>query len=201
MVSLNQTTEEKILEAAKSVFLTKGIDGARMQEIADIAGINKALLHYYFRCKEKLFEEVVKKTASTFFPELIGVLSSEIPFEVKIWSAVEKYISFLQANPYVPVFIINTINNSPESITGIFDNNLMNFDKLQTILDVEYTEGNITKKDSKHFILNLISLCVFPFVSKPVFQKVFNLTETDFEMIMEERKKVVPMVLMSWLKS
>ena len=92
------TTEEKIYEAAKKVFLTKGLDGARMQEIADIAGINKALLHYYFRTKEKLYSEVVKNSASTFFPQIMTILLSELPFEVKIWTIVDKYINFLQHN-------------------------------------------------------------------------------------------------------
>ena len=87
------TTEEKILTAAKQVFLTRGMDGARMQDIADEAGINKALLHYYFRSKDQLFEKIFLEVAHAFLPRVLGILESESTLFEKIERFCNEYIS------------------------------------------------------------------------------------------------------------
>src|SRR6476620_200228 len=97
-----QNTEQKILEAAKKVFLKEGMTGARMQDIADEAGINKAMLHYYFRSKEKLFEKIVTDLPEHFFPRLVKISESDEPLFRKIASCVAEYIDQMRRTPYLP---------------------------------------------------------------------------------------------------
>src|ERR1700759_4757996 len=109
------STEEKILSAAKKVFLTKGMDGARMQDIADEAGINKALLHYYFRSKDKLFEQIFLDVAGALLPRIFAILESDRGLFEKIESFCDEYISQLIETPYVPIFILNEIHRQPQT--------------------------------------------------------------------------------------
>lgn len=109
----NQDTEKKILEAAKEVFQQKGMDGARMQEIANAAGINKAMLHYYFRSKQLLFEAVFKNAFSLLSPQLNKVLNDDSSIEEKVKSFTHNYISFMKKHPYLPNFIIQESNRNP----------------------------------------------------------------------------------------
>ena len=104
--SKDENTEEQILEAAISIFQTKGMDGARMQEIADKAGINKAMLHYYYRSKKLLFEAVFKNAFSLLAPQLNNILNDDSSIEEKIKSFTSNYITFIIKHPYLPNFII-----------------------------------------------------------------------------------------------
>ena len=110
---MDKTTEEKIYEVARRIFILKGMDGARMQEIADEAGMNKALLHYYFKSKENLFKAVFKDTFSKFFVKVKDTLSSDFSPKEKLIVFIDNYIDLIMANPYVPQFIINEINRDP----------------------------------------------------------------------------------------
>src|SRR6187402_2554521 len=98
----HQGAQEKILAAARKVFTTKGMAGARMQDIADEAGINKALLHYYFRDKDKLFETIFMEEAQRFFPKINAIFQSDDPLFEKIEKFVNEYIDEMQENPYLP---------------------------------------------------------------------------------------------------
>src|SRR4051795_1256053 len=109
------STEEKILNAAKKVFLTKGLEGARMQDIADEAGINKALLHYYFRSKDKLFETIFLQVANEFLPKVFAILQSEDSLFKKIELFCAAYIDQEIETPYVPIFIIREMNRDPKT--------------------------------------------------------------------------------------
>ena len=108
------SAEEKILAAAQKVFMTKGMAGARMQDIANEAGINKALLHYYFTDKDKLFEVVFLAEAQKFFPKINAIFNSDIPLFGKIENFVTEYIDEMQENPFLPWFVMNEINRDPD---------------------------------------------------------------------------------------
>jgi AcrR family transcriptional regulator len=114
-------TEELIFNAAKEVFLEKGFDGARMQEIAERAGINKALLHYYYRSKDKLFDMIFAQVIKQIFKQIESVWVSDISFEDKIRHFVSNYITLIVKNPYIPRFIINTINSYPDKFEQIIE--------------------------------------------------------------------------------
>ena len=201
-MKIELTTEEKIIEAAREIFFKKGLDGARMQEIADLAGINKALLHYYFRSKEKLFEAIVTKATGEFFPVIFATWSMDIPFEAKIYTFTEKYINFLTKNPFIPIFVINLIHQNPEKVLS-----LMNFDKLplkanpSAQIESEVKAGNIRDVDWRQIIISIISLSVFPFIGSPMLKMIFALDQNEFNKLMEERKIIIPKMIMAWLKS
>ncbi len=114
------SAERKILEASKRIFQRKGMYGARMQEIADEAGINKALLHYYFRSKDKLFDAVFQDAAKSFFSKIRELINVEKPLFEKIEYFVEQYLELLMKNSFIPVFIISEVHQNPDRIKNIF---------------------------------------------------------------------------------
>ena len=109
------STEEKILEAAKKVFTSKGMYGARMQDIADEAGINKALLHYYFRSKQKLFEVIFAAAAQKLFTKINFIFESDMPLFEKIEHFTEEYITVMMESPYLPLFVLNELSQDSQA--------------------------------------------------------------------------------------
>jgi TetR/AcrR family transcriptional regulator len=188
----DQTTEEKILAAAKKVFVVKGLAGARMQDIADNAGINKALLHYYFRSKEKLFEVIFKEAAIRLFPRINAVLSSDLPLFDKIRQFANDYIEIMIENPYLPLFVLNEINKQPLAFSKkMFGTNRPPVHKLAGQIEKEIIAGLIKPISPIHLIINMLSMCIFPFLGKPMIQLVMNIDEIQFKNMMEQRKKMI----------
>ena len=187
-------TEKKILEAAQKVFITKGMTGARMQDIANEAGINKAMLHYYFKDKEKLFETVFLQEAQKFFPKINTIFQSDAPLFEKIENFVCEYIDEIQQNPYLPLFVLNEINRDPDhfmyKIWG--KENLPKPAKFLEQIDAEVKKGTIKKIDPKHLLMNLLSMTIFPFVAKPMISRNLGMSDPQFRQAMEERKKEIP---------
>jgi TetR/AcrR family transcriptional regulator len=192
MVTTHSSTEEKILEAAKKVFHRKGFDGARMQEIADEASINKALLHYYYRSKENLFDAVFKDAFNELFKKIFSVIGSSIPFEEKIRYIFNDYIGFMQKNQYIPSFILNEINHNPARITDLLKalptSPAEIFNKVKKSLENE----GITSIDHRQFVINIIALSVFPIIAGPLIKTILNLTEEEYNEFIETRKKELP---------
>ena len=116
----DRTAEQRILVSAREIFHKRGFEGARMQEIADKAGINKALLHYYFRSKEKLFDAVFDEALKALLPKVKELLNAELPLFDKIKYFTENYITLLMKNMYLPVFVINEMYQNPEKFVGTF---------------------------------------------------------------------------------
>lgn len=190
----DKTTEEKILAAAKKVFVSKGMAGARMQDIADEAAINKALLHYYFRNKEKLFEVIFMEAASKLFPKINEVFTSDQPLFEKIESFCSEYITVIAENPYLPLFVLNEINQDPEYfLQKVWSGRSKpKPEKFLQQIEREVKKGTIKKISPVSLLMNLVSLTIFPFVAKPMFQKNLGLDEVQFKTIMEQRKKEIP---------
>lgn len=207
MVKISQkqksgAAEEKILCAARKVFITKGMAGARMQDIADEACINKAMLHYYFRDKDKLFEVVFLEEAQKFFPKINGILNSDAPLFEKIENFVNEYIDEMQMNPYLPWFVLNEINRDPEQfmfkIWG--KDNLPKPGKFLLQIRKEIKKGTIKKISPVHLLMNLLSMTIFPFVAKPMMTRNLRLSEVQFRSIMEERRKEIPKFIIDSIK-
>lgn len=198
----SSNTEQTILDAAITIFLQKGFDGARMQEIADRAGINKALLHYYFRSKEKLFAAVFENTIKQIGPALITFINEDIPLEVKIWKFVDHYIDLVKKFPNMPLFILNEINANPERIVRHLDfGEYVDFSKLEAQLRDQHEAGHIIKVDIRHFVVNLIGMTVFPFAGKPIIQKNLGIAPENWDQFIEERKKIIPETIMNWIRT
>ena len=189
-----QNTEEKILSAAKKVFLKEGMAGARMQDIADEAGINKAMLHYYFRNKEKLFEVIFREAAAKLFPKLNMVFESDLSLFEKIERFTVQYIDVILENPYLPLFVLNEIHRDPEAfLTHIWQReNMPRPEKFLDQIEREIKKGNIKRISPLQLLLNLISLCIFPFMARPMFQIHLGVDDLQFRNLMQQRKTEVP---------
>ena len=185
-------TEEKIIEAAQTVFIKKGMDGARMQEIADEAKINKALLHYYFRTKEKLFNAIFIRIFNIAFPKLTNVLYSDIPIKEKIDSAVDIYLDLLKKHPYLPFFILREINREGTFIFKLVDSIGFDIQPVLNYIEEAMARGEIIQMSSHHLILNVVSLCVFPYAARPALQHVLYKGDIhSFEAFMAKRGEIL----------
>lgn len=201
-IKVEKSTEEKILAAAKKVFTYKGMAGARMQDIADEAGINKALLHYYFRSKEKLFEVIFFEAAQKLFPRINLIFESDMPLFDKIENFTEQYISLMSENPYLPLFVLNEVSKDPEVfIKKIWGRqNIPQPQKFLAQIEREVKNGRIKKISPMHLLINLISLSIFPFVAKPMIQFTLGLDEMQFKNVMVQRKKEVAKFIIDSIK-
>ncbi len=189
---MDSSTEDKIYLAARRIFVLKGMEGARMQEIADEAGMNKALLHYYFRSKENLFKAVFKDIFTKFFSKVKDTLFSNITSKDKLVVFIDSYIDLISSNPYVPQFIINEINRDPKVLkTLMFESGI----EPQKILELFFNEvklENSSEVDSRHIVISLMGMLVFPFVARPLLQMIyFNNDSETYDHFLKERKEVV----------
>jgi len=200
--TMDKTTEEKIYEAARRIFISKGMEGARMQEIADEAGMNKALLHYYFRSKENLFKAVFKDTFSKFFVKVKDTLSSEVSAKEKLIVFIDNYIDLIMANPYVPQFIINEINRDPQVLkTLMFESGV----EPQKVLELFFDKvqlNNLSKLDPRHIVVSLLGMLIFPFIARPLLQMVyFNDNQEAYNQFLYERKEVVKNMILKMIEA
>jgi TetR/AcrR family transcriptional regulator len=190
----NQGKEKKILEAARKVFMRKGMAGARMQEIADEAGINKALLHYYFRSKDKLFQKIFEETLEKISFSLEYYFSQDSSIFEKLQKLIDAYTDVLLDNPYLPMFVLNEINQNPDRIQKMFEKNdiVGELMKFITQLMSEINNGKIRPIHPSHLIVNLMGLLIFPFAVKPMIAPMFKEhIGINYEDLLAERKKVV----------
>lgn len=198
----DQSTEEKIIAAARKVFLSKGLAGARMQDIADEAGINKALLHYYFRSKETLFEMIFMEAAQKLFPKINFIFESNMPLFDKIEHFADEYITVMVENPYLPSFVLNEINQDPFSFFKKL-NEKFGFPDPSLFLkqiEKEIKKGTIKRINPVQLLMNMLSLCIFPFMARPLFQLRMRVGEAQFREFMEQRKKEVPRFIIDSIK-
>jgi len=207
MIEQAKDTETKILDAAKEVFQHKGLTGARMQEIADKAGINKALLHYYYRTKDKLFEKVFELAFSVFIPKVREmVLSSDKKVFEKVEFFVESYINLLYKHPFIPGFVINELNRNPQILVNFFEKNIqfkeLNlFDNFDAQLKSEAENGIIRPIDSRNLMTTVIGMCIFPIVARPIIQGImFNNDKKAYEVFLSERKKFITEFIINAIK-
>ena len=204
-VERDTDTEQRILEAAKAVFVRQGTAGARMQEIAEEAGVNQALLHYYFRSKERLAQAVFRETAGRMFPAIIGILGGELPLEKKIDALVETYLDTMSRTPFMPGYILSELHHHPERMSQLLGSVVANttgadlprtvrpvFEKLERQLADEARAGRIKEIDASQFVVNLLSLCIFPFAARPMLRAVLGFDDPMFARFIEQRRRELP---------
>lgn len=191
MTLAGENTENQILIAARQVFILKGYEGARMQEIADHAGINKALLHYYFRSKEKLFEAVFSEVASNLFPAMKQILETELGLKEKITMFIHIYLKALAENPFIPAFVINTLNTNPYNFLKYIKKSGLNPKLLQKQIDEEVVLGLIRPIKAEHLLVNIIAMCIFPFVARPIVQNIFGMNTDEYQAYLDSRQSEV----------
>ena len=194
-----QDTERKIKEAARSIFLHKGFEATRTRDIADAAGINLALLNYYFRSKRRLYEIITVETMQQFFSGIFEIMNSEVTsIDEKIESFVVHYTDLLKEGSHIPQFILNNVRQNPDTFLK----------KISTLNGVDNSyffrqfreaqiKGEIPSIHPIHFLLNLLSLTVFPFVTQPIISASTGIDKKQFNQIVEKRKRLIPL----WMKA
>lgn len=196
----DKNTELLILESAGKIFIEKGYYGARMQEIADTAGINKALLHYYFRSKDKLFKKIFDEAATRFLPEIQEIMNSDREFWEKIKLFIESYINLINENQFLPLFILKEVARNPDTLENLLNNKInLIYSLFQKAIEEQIELKKIKLVDPKQLILNLTSLCIFPFVGKPILKILIHSTDDEYKALIEERKEIIFEVLYQWL--
>ena len=193
----------RILEAARQEFFKKGFEGARMQAIADAAGINKALLHYYFNNKETLFNEIFEASFRKFIPHVEEMISQEHDIFIIIRKFVHAYISLMQSQPSLPLFLFHEINKDADRVFKLIFNN-----EQPTMMFLLFQKFDAAQKANlikpirlEQLVMNIMSMCVFPFLAKPMMQRVMNFTEPVFDELMEQRKQQVADFIIDSIKS
>jgi len=195
MSSPRNETESRILEAAQTVFVREGTREAKLKEIAEEADVNQALLHYYYRDKKTLADTVFEKVASEFFPQLEAILNADQTVEEKVRTFVPKYINLIQENPYLPSYIVGELNRNPAELKDrVRSLDLAPFEKLGPLdqqLKRRAEEGTLQPISAQQFVVNLVSLCVFPFIARPLLEAALGMEREDFEHLLEDRKEAV----------
>jgi AcrR family transcriptional regulator len=197
-IQTDGTTEEKIKAAARKVFTKKGFSAARTRDIAEEAGINLALLNYYFRSKEKLFDIVMMENLQQFLLGLKSVLHNEkSSLTEKVAVIAKEYINMLKANPDLPLFVLTEIRMNPEKLANTMQVKTL---LLESVFFKQLMGATKGKMHPLHLLINIMGLTIFPFVAGPLLQHVGSMKAEDFHKLMDERKKLIPMWFDSIIK-
>jgi len=193
------SAEEKIKEAARKLFTQKGFAATRTRDIAEAAGINLALLNYYFRSKEKLFDIIMMENFRDFIKGItVNLLDETTTIEEKVQRLTTAYIDFLTRQPDIPLFILNEIRGARSKVAEKIDGEVapLRSHFIKQLVEAGQ-QGKIAPVDPFHFIANLVGLTVFPFVGRPILQRITKVSDQQFMEKMQERKKLVPI----WIRA
>ena len=192
------STEEKIKEAARKVFTRKGYAATRTRDIAEEAGLNLSLLNYYYRSKEKLFTQVMLEKVQQLFGILIPVLNDpSTKLETKIQLIVSNYIDIISKNPDLPIFVLSELKGHAEQLKKVLP-----VDKI--IPNASFIKQLQEKRpdiNTLHFLMNILGMTVFPFIAMPAFDVIGIIKKKDFEALIMERKKLIPLWVKAMLKA
>jgi TetR/AcrR family transcriptional regulator len=195
------TTEEKIFNSARIIFQKKGFAATRMQEIANEAGINKAMLHYCFKSKQLLFEAVFMNAFEQLAPQINEIFNSEETVFNKIRKFTHNYIHFVTENPYLPSFLIQEMNNNPEFAKSLLNHkNKPNPTFLINQIEKEIEQGILKPINPKQLVLDIFSMTVFPFAAKMMVKGIIQISEIEFNEMMEERKSTLAEQIINTIK-
>ena len=200
-------TEQRILDAAHAVFLRAGTAGARMQEIADEAGVNKALLHYYFRSKDRLAQAVFQRAAARLFPSVLQILASDAELEEKVQRVIGHYLDHLSQTPYLAGYVICELNQHPDRITQYLqaiatatanprDGAAGAMQRARAVLEQQLKSaaraGTLRPISTEQFLVNLLGLCIFPFAARPILAALLGIDDAAFRRFIAHRRKELP---------
>ena len=189
-IEINPSTEEKIKEAAREVFTRKGYAATRTRDIAEESGYNLALINYYFRSKEKLFEIIVLEQMQLFV------------HKEKIEILIGHYIDMIIRHPHLPAFILGEINANPGQLAGKlgFTGNPHDLYLVKQWKELKKGKKEL-KFDPMHIVLNVLSMTIFPFVASPLFRNRTGMNLETFNNLMQERKKLIPLWIAGMINS
>jgi AcrR family transcriptional regulator len=202
-------TEDRILDAAHTVFLRRGTAGARMHEVADEAGVNKALLHYYFHTKDQLAQAVFRRALGALLPRAFEIMESEASIEDKVWAIVDLEVEILRSNPFLPGYLLGELTHHPERIREIFESVVGTRlgelgERVRGVLGAQLAEaaeaGQVGRISSEEFVMNLIALVIFPFAARPLLEIALGVGKEGFEEMMVQRKSRLPEFFLNALR-
>ena len=202
-------TERRILDAAHAVFVRRGTAGTRMQEIAAEAGVNQALLHYYFRNKEQLAQSAFERAAKGFMPAVVQAIASEGDLEQKIQRVIDLELDHLSRAPYLPGYIIGEVTHHPEraaqliaAVTGLAPQDLgpRVLGTLRRQINARVEAGQMRPIAPESFIVNLMALCIFPFAVRPMVQAMLGMDDRRFGLFITRRRQDLPAFFLGALR-
>lgn len=186
-------TEELIINTAKNIFFLQGNYNATTQDIADAAGVNRALIHYYFRSREQLMEAVLKEATTKMNERLFLVAMSKVEFKEKISNLISLLVDGMLETPYLENFVVNeyirldlTCAKNPHK--ELIDSCLCDF--LGEV-QAEMEKGTIIKVQPLHFVINLLSLCAYPISMRPLIQHTFGLDDAYYQQFIQKQKNII----------
>jgi len=192
------STEEKIKEAARRLFTEKGFDAVKTRDIAEEAGINLALLNYYFRSKQKLFDIVMVENFQKFVEQLIPIMSNEdMSLDEILTQVTASYIDMLKQNPDLPFFIMNEMRSQSSKLEFVREKMTDVRAAFLARVESKILKKKLTRASNGHMMMNFMGLIIFPFVAQSLIMRVNKFSKKEFDELMEERKKLVPI----WLKA
>jgi AcrR family transcriptional regulator len=201
-------TEAQILRAAQRVFVRRGTAGARMQEIAEEAGVNQALLHYYFRSKDRLAEAVFREAAGRLVPAALRVMGSDATLEEKIEQFVQLYIDAVRQTPFLPGYVLAEIHHHPERFAALIESAGGQAvqvagalrERLRAQLAAAAAAGTMRAIEPEQFIVNLLGLSVVPFIARPMLRLAFEMDDAAFDRFLDERRAELPRFIVNGLR-
>ncbi len=193
--------ENKIIEAANKVFLKYGVDGATMQQIADEAEMSRTSLHYYFRNKAHILDKVLETVKGKIIPTMARVIDADLTVLQKIELFINDYIDLILKNPMIPSFVFYDMQRNPGWIIDLLKSENLHIEKFINQMKKEISEGKLNECRIEDLGANLIGMCVFPMLSKPIFLEfAFDKNNGAFYNFMSSRKKEIAKVIENWLK-
>ncbi len=202
-MELHDDTEQRIFNAAQRLFLQKGLSETTMQDIADLAGISRTSLHYYFRSKDRLFEKSLNNLIRNIMPRIDSTLAKDISLRDKIVEIATSYIEQLRGNELLPGFLIMELRRDPQEIIRfVFSEwTTIDFQSIKNQMDREVEAGLIRRFDISQMVVTIMGLCTFPFICEPILSDVFKALggHQTFDNFITERKNIVNQMLSLWL--
>ncbi len=189
MTEKDINTEQRILAAAKQLFMQKGMKATTTQEIATVAGVNKALLHYYFRSKEKLHLAVFQDVMKINLPGLVGIMIARRPFAERIRAFVAVYIDVLSHNSFLAHFLVHEIQQNPDRFIQLF--NQFEPQRMFKIINRQLQKEGICHLSAIDLMINMVSMCIFPFIITPVIDHVIFKDQDEAKFFLLSRKQSV----------
>jgi AcrR family transcriptional regulator len=202
-------TEGRILDAARRVFIRRGTAGARMQEIAEEAGVNQALLHYYFRSKARLADRVFVEAAGRLAQTLAPLASESTSLEALIERFVHGYIDAVRQTPFLPAYLLAEMHHHPERTkeliaraTGVVPAEMAAgaIARLQRLIAAAVAAGAVRPIAPHQLLINVVSLVAFPFAARPVLAGALGLDDAGFQRLLDERRAELPRFILNALR-
>lgn len=199
-MSKAQSRQEEILSAARREFIKEGVSGARMQSIADNIGVTKAMIHYYFKTKDNLFQEVFRNAAHTLTDDLMAVLETQTPLFQKVEQFIDQALDRFHQNPELVDFVVGELNRHPD-ITGPIIQEMLEYrgETFKEQLDEAASNYEIAPVSHDQVIVNILCLCMFPYSGQPFLQTVLSSEDESYSQFLKQRREVVKDTIINWL--